>query len=218
MGGVDVGGGERRARNSEINMIPFIDLLMVTIAFLLDHGGVGHELAAQDQRGGACRRVRGGVPKEPLRTMHVHVGEDPFNLVWKQGATVLSEVSVPRRPVEIGGAGPPRSVGRSSAKAIQREWERSGEHRAPSDRRADQAVLHSDDKTPFRELVAGARRDQRPARRTVLLQDGRSAEMPAFLATFSGTTKSGASSDGGNASQAVNSVVSATQFEGGRTA
>ena len=38
MGGVDVGGGGgkgRRATDSEINMIPFIDLLMVTISFLL---------------------------------------------------------------------------------------------------------------------------------------------------------------------------------------
>jgi biopolymer transport protein ExbD len=37
MGGVDVGGGGggKRSVNSDINMIPFIDLLMVTIAFLL---------------------------------------------------------------------------------------------------------------------------------------------------------------------------------------
>jgi len=37
MGGVDVGegGGKKRATNSDINMIPFIDLLMCTIAFLL---------------------------------------------------------------------------------------------------------------------------------------------------------------------------------------
>ena len=37
MGGVDVGGGGKgkRATNSDINMIPFIDLLMCTIAFLL---------------------------------------------------------------------------------------------------------------------------------------------------------------------------------------
>ena len=39
MGGVDVGGGggkgKRKATDSEINMIPMIDLLMVTISFLL---------------------------------------------------------------------------------------------------------------------------------------------------------------------------------------
>ena len=38
MAGVDVGGGssgKRRTLDSEINMIPFIDLLMVTISFLL---------------------------------------------------------------------------------------------------------------------------------------------------------------------------------------
>jgi len=36
MGGVDVGeGGGKRSTNADINMIPFIDLLMVTVAFLL---------------------------------------------------------------------------------------------------------------------------------------------------------------------------------------
>ena len=37
MAGVDVGpqGGHKRATNSDINMVPFIDLLFVTVAFLL---------------------------------------------------------------------------------------------------------------------------------------------------------------------------------------
>lgn len=37
MAGVDVGSakGGKRATNSDINMVPFIDLLFVTIAFLL---------------------------------------------------------------------------------------------------------------------------------------------------------------------------------------
>jgi len=38
MGGVDLGtggGGKRKSVDSEINMIPMIDLLMVTISFLL---------------------------------------------------------------------------------------------------------------------------------------------------------------------------------------
>jgi len=38
MGGIDVGGGgagKRKSLDSEINMIPMIDLLMVTISFLL---------------------------------------------------------------------------------------------------------------------------------------------------------------------------------------
>ena len=116
--------------------------------------------------------------------MHVHVGEDSFNLVWKQGATVLSEASVPKHPVEIGAAGATAIRYRELSEAIQREWERGGEHRAPSDRRADQAVLHSDDRTPFRELVAVLDAINAP-RRTVLLEDGRSVQMPAFLATFS---------------------------------
>ena len=36
MAGVDVGGGgKRRGIDAEVNMIPFIDLLFVTVAFLL---------------------------------------------------------------------------------------------------------------------------------------------------------------------------------------
>ena len=38
MGGVDVsdgGGGKKRSINAEINLVPFIDLLFVTLAFLL---------------------------------------------------------------------------------------------------------------------------------------------------------------------------------------
>ncbi|WP_437285831.1 ExbD/TolR family protein [Sorangium sp. So ce406] len=185
MAGVDVGGGERRARNSEINMIPFIDLLMVTIAFLLitavwvtnSRLKTSAEVPAAAGCGEECQ-------KEPLKAMHVHVGDDSFRLVWKQGATVLSEATVPKHPVEIGTTGATAIRYTELSEAIQREWERSGEHRAPSDRRADQAVLHSDDRTPFRELVAVLDAINAP-RRAVLLEDGRSAEMPAFLATFS---------------------------------
>ncbi|WP_434042549.1 MULTISPECIES: ExbD/TolR family protein [Sorangium] len=185
MAGVDVGGGERRARNSEINMIPFIDLLMVTIAFLLITAvwvtNSRIETSAEVPAAAGCGEE---CQKEPLKAMHVHVGEDSFRLVWKQGATVLSEATVPRHPVEIGTAGATAIRYTELSEAIQREWERSGEHRAPSDRRADQAVLHSDDRTPFRELVAVLDAINAP-RRAVLLEDGRSAEMPAFLATFS---------------------------------
>ena len=37
MAGVDVGPqrGGKRATNSDVNMVPFIDLLFVTVAFLL---------------------------------------------------------------------------------------------------------------------------------------------------------------------------------------
>jgi len=46
MGGVDVGGGKgKRSTNADINMIPFIDLLMVTVVFFSHHGRLDHELA-----------------------------------------------------------------------------------------------------------------------------------------------------------------------------
>jgi hypothetical protein len=40
------------------------------------------------------------------------------------------------------------------AKALELEWSKNGEHRADVDRKSDQAVLHTDDKLAFREMVA----------------------------------------------------------------
>jgi biopolymer transport protein ExbD len=185
MAGVDVGTGGKRAKNFEINMIPFIDLLMVTIAFLLITAvWVTNARLKTSAETPALEGCGEGCEKQTVKAMHVHVGQDSFRLVWKQGATVLSEISVPKNAVEIGSDGSTAIRYKELGEALQREWERSGEHRAASDRRADQAVLHSDDRTPFRELVAVLDAISAP-RRTVVLEDGRTAEMPAFLATFS---------------------------------
>lgn len=185
MAGVDVGTGGKRAKHFEINMIPFIDLLMVTIAFLLITAvWVTNARLMTNAEAPALEGCGEGCEEPAVKTMHVHVGQDSFRLVWKQGATVLSEVDVPKNPVEIGSDGATAIRFKELGEAIQREWERSGEHRAASDRRADQAVLHSDNRTPFREIVAVLDAISAP-RRAVVLEDGRTAEMPAFLATFS---------------------------------
>lgn len=185
MGGVDVGGGEKRPKNSDINMIPFIDLLMVTIAFLLITAvwvtnarlKTNAEVPGQSGCGEECS-------KESLKALHVHVHEGEFGLVWKQGPTVLSEVKVPKKALELGSGAVTALRYPELVEAVQSEWKRSGDHRDASDRRADQAVLHSDNRTPFRELVAVL--DAVSAtRRDVVFEDGRRAEMSAFSATFS---------------------------------
>jgi len=185
MGGVDVGGGEKRAKNSEINMIPFIDLLMVTIAFLLitavwvtnSRVKASAEVPGQTGCGEECTA-------QPMKVLHVHVRDDGFGLVWKQGPTVLSELKVPKTAIELGSGGVTALRYPDLAEAVRGEWKRSGDHRDASDRRADQAVLHSDDRTPFRELVAVLDAIN-SARRDVVLEDGRRTEMSAFSATFS---------------------------------
>src|SRR5262245_35212690 len=105
MGGVDVGegGGKKRATNSEINMIPFIDLLMCTIAFLLITAVwvTNSRINADAQVPGPPNPNQPVDPQTPEKVLHLHVGENEFGLVWKAGATVVSENKVNKQPVEI---------------------------------------------------------------------------------------------------------------------
>ena len=186
MAGVDVGtqGGGRRATNSDINMIPFIDLLMVTIAFLLitavwitnSRINANAEVPGQD----GCKE---NCPSVTERTLHLSVNETDFALSWKQAGTVLTEVHIPKSPVLVGDTEAKMLHYPDLAKAISKEWTERGGHTDPSDKKPDQAVLHTDNRTPFRELVAvldainGTRRDLK-------LPDGNTAKVPAFNATF----------------------------------
>src|ERR1041384_4886231 len=103
MGGVDVGGGGggKRKLDSEINMIPMIDLLMVTISFLLITAVWVHSqrLSADAQVPGNpidTPPCEGGECKEDPK-LHVQTADPAkFTLVWKQGQTVIRSVDVPR--------------------------------------------------------------------------------------------------------------------------
>ena len=150
MAGIDVGGGQGRRVNQEINMIPFIDLLMVTVAFLLitavwiTHSSI--EANAQ---------VPSNSPEPPrietpAKDLHVWVRDDHFVLSWKQGATVLTENQVPRLPGPAGRT--PRYD--ELAKRIALEWKEHGGHQDPTDRTVDRCVLHTEDRMPFGEIVA----------------------------------------------------------------
>jgi biopolymer transport protein ExbD len=184
MAGVDVGtsGGHKRATNSDINMVPFIDLLMCTIAFLLITA-----VWVTSSRVQADAQVPGPTdgPIEITkveRVLHVSVGENDFVLAWKQGGTVLSEQHLPRQGVELGGDA---KVIRypELAKAIAREWTERREHFDAADHKRDQLVLHTDDRTPFRDLVAvldAANATQRDVR----TPDGRTQHVAAFSSTF----------------------------------
>ena len=106
MGGVDVGesgGKKKRATNSEINMIPFIDLLMCTIAFLLITAVwvTNSRMNADAQVPGPPDPQKELNPQTPEKVLHLHIGENEFSLVWKQGATVISENKVPKTPLEL---------------------------------------------------------------------------------------------------------------------
>jgi len=152
MAGIDVGGGvsAKREVNSDINMIPFIDLLMVTIAFLLITA-----VWVSFSRLNANAEVPGPPStttidiKPPEKALHVHVGENAFKLVWKQAATVVSESTVPKPESKS-------EILRYSdlAKKVGEEWAQQSGHQDSSDKGVDTAVLHTDNRLPFREIVA----------------------------------------------------------------
>src|SRR5580692_11800148 len=102
MGGVDVGGGgkgKRKSLDSEINMIPMIDLLMVTISFLLITAVWTHmaRINADAQVPGPPREVEPDKV-EPEKQLHVEMrSPDKFVLIWKQSGTVINTIDVPRK-------------------------------------------------------------------------------------------------------------------------
>src|SRR3974390_3384823 len=106
MGGVDVGGGggagKRKSMDSEINMIPMIDLLMVTISFLLITAVWTHmaRINADAQVPGPPRPDVEQEKAEPGKQLHVMMqGEEKFVLIWKQGNTTVDSIDVPRKDV-----------------------------------------------------------------------------------------------------------------------
>jgi biopolymer transport protein ExbD len=184
MGGVDVGeSGKKRSTNTEINMIPFIDLLMVTIAFLLITAVwvTNSRINADAQVPGPPDPNKELTPQTPEKVLNLMIGESDFSLVWKQGATVVSEIKVPKTPVESGADKNVRYP--DLAKKIEAEWQQQGGHRDPSDKKLDQCILHADNRTPFKEVIAVLDALYAP-KREVKFPDG-SKKVPVFNMTFS---------------------------------
>lgn len=182
MGGVDVGseGGGKKATNAEINMVPFIDLLMCTIAFLLITAVwvTNSRMNADAQVPGPPNPDKELTPQTPEKVLNLHVGESDFALIWKQGATVVSEIRVPKNNSE----GEIIRYPELAAK-IKTEWEQNGSHRDPADKKFDQAIMHSDNRTPFKEIIAVL--DALYATRRMVKLPDSEKELPVFNMTFS---------------------------------
>lgn len=184
MAGIDLGGGHgaKRALNQELPLIPFIDFLLCLVAFLLVTA-VWTQMARINVNakvpGNHDDQIAIDPPKE--RELHVEArGEHKFQLVWKEGTTVVNTVDVERRRIPFGTDGDYRYP--ALAEKISEEWKSHGSHRAPTDNRFDRAVLHTDNTTPFSDIVAVIDAAYAPQRSLAL---GRSAEtVPAFNVTF----------------------------------
>ncbi len=158
MGGVDVGGGggKRKSLDSEINMIPMIDLLMVTISFLLITAVWTHmsRINADAQVPGPPRPDVEQEKVEPEKQLHVMMqGDEKFVLVWKQGSTTVDSIDVPRKDVlsQEGAVSVVRFP--DLAAKVESEWKAKGQHSNPTDRKSDQAILHTDNKTEFKYII-----------------------------------------------------------------
>jgi biopolymer transport protein ExbD len=184
MAGIDVGGGHggRRSVDHQIPLIPFIDFLLCLVSFLLITA-----VWTQMSRINADARVPG--PPDPDKeleeqkkdlTLHVEMrGDEKFQLVWKEGNTVRDTIDVTRKPVTMGvdDFGYP-----DLAEKVIEQWKAQGAHRADTDFKRDQAVLHTDNTTKFQDIIAvidAIYAPQRPIR-----VGGAEEQIPAFNVTF----------------------------------
>jgi len=182
---VDTGGkGGRRNVDSEINMIPMIDLLVCAIAFLLITAVWSHmsRINADAQVPGPPNPEKELNPQPPDKMLHVEMrADDKFTLIWKQGPTVVNSIDVPRHPIEIHEGNITTIRYPDLATKVNEEWKANGSHRDASDKKLDQAVLHTDNKTVFKEIVAVIDAIYTPKRE---FGGGASKQIPAFNVTF----------------------------------
>lgn len=182
MAGIDVGGGHgKRSTNHEIPLIPFIDFLLCLVMFLLVTAVWSHMARIE-----ADARVP-GPPKDTEqdkidkeKELHVEMrGDREFELVWKEGTTVVNNIRVPRKPVEVGSD----ITYPDLAKKIDEEWKANGSHRAASDKKFDRAVLHTDNSAEFGHVIAVLDAIYRP-QREFAPAGGAGDLVPAFQVTF----------------------------------
>ena len=191
MAGVNVGGGNKGGRkelDTEINMIPMIDLLMVTISFLLITA-----VWVQSSRIDANANVPGpttDVPPcetsrdcKPEARLHVQT-QDPskFMLVWKEGNTVVRSAEIPRQPNKVTSTKGTSVTYPALATRVAEEWRASGLHRDASDKKFDQVVVHTANDMPYGEIVAVMDAVAQPKR--AYAAAGKTVQTAAFETTF----------------------------------
>ena len=137
-------------------MIPMIDLLMVTISFLLITAVWSHmaRLNADAQVPGPPRPTEEIQNLPPEKQLHIEMrSPEKFVLIWKQSGTVISTIDVPRKDI-VSMEGQTRVTRFPDLAAkIQSEWTTVGAHRDATDKKFDQAILHTDNETKYGEII-----------------------------------------------------------------
>jgi biopolymer transport protein ExbD len=174
---VEQGGSSRRQVDSEVNLIPMIDLFICCIAFLLITAVWSHtsRLAARaDEPGNGIR------PAEPEKVLHVDMrGDQSFKLSWMVGQTVISSAMLPKQVLQAGTDGS-SSRYPDLARKIEEEWAAQGNHKNANDLSLDRAVVHTGAQASFEEIVAAIDAIYAPKRR----MNGASDMVAAFRVGF----------------------------------
>jgi hypothetical protein len=107
---------------------------------------------------------------------------EKFVLIWKQGATTVNSIDVPRKDVEthIGAVDVVRFP--DLAEKITSEWKTNGQHSAATDRKLDQAILHTDNKTEYKYIIGVIDAIYQTHRDLTL--GTKTEKVPAFNVTF----------------------------------
>jgi len=141
-----------RALDAEINLVPMIDLLLGMISFLLLTA-----VWATQARVPVPANLPGDQPR-PLSTalaLHVTAQSDAFLLRWRRGAVVEYESHVVKNPSFLNAGKANEQLRYDELAAhIRREWQEHGQHRQAADPAMDQAFVHCDNQTSFKEVVA----------------------------------------------------------------
>ncbi|MCH2108298.1 MAG: biopolymer transporter ExbD [Polyangiaceae bacterium] len=181
MAGIDTGGGHggKRSSNHEIPLIPFIDFLLCLVMFLLVTAVWSHMARIEaDAKVPGPPREDEQDKIEPEKELHVHAKERKFQLVWKEGSTVVEESEVERVSVNVGDD----VTFPELAKKIGKQWTDHGSHRAAADKKFDRAILHTDNNTEFGVVIAVLDAVYTPQRE--FLVGNKTEEVPAFHVTF----------------------------------
>jgi hypothetical protein len=120
---------------------------------------------------------------EPEKQLHVEMrSPDKFVLIWKQSGTVISTVDVPRKDNVVTKGNVKVVRYPELAQKIEAEWKSVGSHRDGTDKKFDQAILHTDNETPYVYLIGVIDAIYQPHRNYNV--GGKSEQVPAFNVTF----------------------------------
>jgi len=154
MAGINIeGGGRKKALDSEINMIPMIDLLMVTVSFLLITA-VWSTMGRVDANAQVPGDPNAATPQAvPETRVHVEIrDESHFTVSVKQAETVLDSREIEDHAVPVGTATHGLEYA-GLARELALDWSQRGVHRAPGDKERDVVVLHVGNDVRFEAIV-----------------------------------------------------------------